>query len=63
MHPRIDGSSGHPQTPTMNPNTIPASDTIAPTERSMPPRPDTITSSSATASSANGTIDSSALPR
>lgn len=45
----------HPQMPYMNPKVMPDSETIAPTERSMPPRPEVMTKSCAKPSIAMGT--------
>lgn len=47
--------SGTPACWYRMPKTTPESETMAPTERSMPPLPDVITTSSASASSASGT--------
>ena len=49
--------------PIMKPKTMPERLTIEPTERSMPPRPETITTSSARASRHRGTMVSRAEAR
>ena len=57
------GSTAQCHWPIMKPNTMPDRLTIEPTDRSMPPRPETITTSSASASRQSGTIVSRAEAR